>query len=91
MVNVDPAQSGELDVTDELVATGPSVVHPGSFGERTLMNRAIEVIGSFEKALRGFETPVAALNYVAPNSIIGSKAGQDALLTLLRRIEHGVF
>ncbi len=56
-----------------------------------VVERATAVIGTREKALRWLGTPVRALKFATPISLLGSAAGQQAVLTVLGRLEHGVF
>ena len=53
--------------------------------------RAIEVIGNEAKALRWLGTPVRALNYATPISMLDTSTGKDAVLAVLDNLEHGVF
>lgn len=53
--------------------------------------RAQEVFGDKDKALRWMGTPVRALNYATPISLLGSKEGAKAVLDVLTRVEHGVY
>lgn len=53
--------------------------------------RATEVIGDKEDALRWLGTPVRALDYATPISLLGTPQGSEAVLTVLARLEHGVF
>lgn len=52
--------------------------------------RAIQVIGDEPEAMRWLGTPIRALNYATPVSLLYSAAGRDAVLTVLGRLEHGV-
>ena len=53
--------------------------------------RAIEALGSAEKAQRWLTRPNRALEGVAPITILGSDAGTVVVERILGRIEHGVF
>ena len=53
--------------------------------------RAIEALGSAEKAQRWLTRPNRALEGVAPITILGSDAGAVVVEQILGRIEHGVF
>ncbi len=53
--------------------------------------RAKEVIGDEQEALRWLGTPVRALNYATPISLLSSREGQQAVLQVLDKLEHGVF
>lgn len=57
----------------------------------TTLERATEVIGEKSDAMRWLGTPVRALNYATPISLLHSTEGQEAVLSVLGRIEHGVF
>jgi antitoxin Xre/MbcA/ParS-like protein len=70
---------------------GTSLSPPAPHGLDSLLARATEVFANEEKALRWLGTPVRALNYATPISLLGQPAGQDAVLAVLNRIEYGVF
>jgi hypothetical protein len=59
-------------------------------GLDVLIARATEVFANEEKALRWLGTPVRALNYATPISLLGQPEGQNAVLAVLNKIEHGV-
>ena len=52
--------------------------------------RAVEVIGSEPEAMRWLGTPIGALNYATPVSLLYDAAGRDAVTTVLGRLEHSV-
>lgn len=56
----------------------------------TVLERAYEVIGDRDQAPRWLGTLVRALGYSTPSSLLGSTDGQEAVLTILGRLEHGV-
>lgn len=58
--------------------------------ESEVLNRAAEVIGSKGGAMRWMGTPVRALNYATPISLLHTRKGKEAVLTVLGRLEHGV-
>lgn len=58
--------------------------------QAAVIHRATEVIGDRTDAMRWLGTPVRALNYATPISLLHDCAGRDAVLTVLGRIEHGV-
>jgi hypothetical protein len=58
--------------------------------EGQVIQRAVEVIGNEAEALRWMGTPVRALNYATPISLLGSVEGPQAVLTVLGRLEHGI-
>jgi putative toxin-antitoxin system antitoxin component (TIGR02293 family) len=53
--------------------------------------RAIEVLGTREKALRWLESPVRTLDEQTPLSVLGSPGGKARVEDALGRIEHGVW
>jgi putative toxin-antitoxin system antitoxin component (TIGR02293 family) len=55
-----------------------------------VIERAIEVIGDREEAMRWLGTPVRALDYVTPISLLSSPAGNAQVLVVLTKLEHGV-
>jgi len=55
-----------------------------------VVNRATEVFANQEKALRWLGTPVGALQYATPISMLGHPNGRQAVLDTLDKIEHGV-
>ncbi|MBZ5622218.1 MAG: MbcA/ParS/Xre antitoxin family protein [Acidobacteriia bacterium] len=56
-----------------------------------VINRAIEVIGDKEEAMRWLGMPVRALGYATPISRLNDRDGQTAVLDVLDQLEHGVF
>jgi putative toxin-antitoxin system antitoxin component (TIGR02293 family) len=75
----------EDEVQRQLIGTSDALeVEP-------IIERATEVIGSREKALRWLGTPVRALKFATPISLLDTKEGKDAVLTVLGRLERGVF
>jgi len=59
-------------------------------GEASVLERAIEVIGDKNEAMHWMGTPVQALDYATPVSLLGNSKGRRAVLTVLGRLEHGV-
>jgi putative toxin-antitoxin system antitoxin component (TIGR02293 family) len=55
-----------------------------------VLERAIEVIGTREDALRWLGTPVRALNYATPISLLLDDAGADQVLAILTNLENGI-
>ena len=55
-----------------------------------VVGRAIEVIGNKDEALRWLNSPVRALNYATPLSLLDTPQGTKDVLTVLGRLEHGV-
>jgi RNA polymerase sigma factor (sigma-70 family) len=55
-----------------------------------VINRAVEVIGDEEQAMRWLGTPVRALDYATPISRLHDSEGQAQVLRVLSQLEHGV-
>jgi putative toxin-antitoxin system antitoxin component (TIGR02293 family) len=56
-----------------------------------VIERAIEVIGSRDEAMRWLGTPVRALGYATPISRLATPDGQEEVRTILGRLEYGVW
>jgi putative toxin-antitoxin system antitoxin component (TIGR02293 family) len=61
-----------------------------SKAESAIIALAVEVIGNKTEAMRWMGTPVRALDYATPVSLLGSREGRQAIATVLGRLEHGV-
>lgn len=55
-----------------------------------VVQRAIEVIGGREEAMRWLGTPVRALDYATPISRLHDTESREQVLSVLTRLEHGV-
>ena len=55
-----------------------------------VIERAVEVIGDRQEAMRWLGTPVPALNYATPISRLNDAYGQADVLRVLTQLEHGV-
>lgn len=55
-----------------------------------VLNLATSIIGNSEQALRWMGTPVRALDYLTPVSLMGSQGGAEAVEAVLHRLEHGI-
>ena len=55
-----------------------------------VLERATEVIGTREEALRWLGAPVRALSYATPISLLLDDAGADQVLRVLTNLENGV-
>jgi putative toxin-antitoxin system antitoxin component (TIGR02293 family) len=75
--------AGKLNIAEETEVPEDKVLE-------TVMRRALEVIGDREQALRWLGTPVRALGYSTPISMLGSVPGEQAVLAVLGRLEHGI-
>jgi putative toxin-antitoxin system antitoxin component (TIGR02293 family) len=84
----------QITGTRVLRKPGTHAVRSTPFGpaaeETSVLNRAVEVIGNKNEAMRWMGTPVRALNYDTPVSLLGSRKGRESVLTVLERLEHGV-
>ena len=58
--------------------------------ESSVLHRAAEVLGDRSNAMRWLGTPVHALNYATPISLLHDSKGREEVLTLLGRLEYGV-
>jgi putative toxin-antitoxin system antitoxin component (TIGR02293 family) len=61
------------------------------FRVASAFQRAIEVLGSLEKARRWFSSPKRALGNKTPMEFCDTELGAGEVTNLLGRIEHGVF
>jgi putative toxin-antitoxin system antitoxin component (TIGR02293 family) len=59
--------------------------------EAALFKRATEVIGNRDDAMRWMGTPVRALGYATPISLVHRAKGRKDVLAVLTRLEHGVW
>ncbi len=57
----------------------------------SVFQRAIEVLGSLDKARRWFSSPKRALNGKTPMEFCDTEPGAEEVTNLLGRIEYGVF
>jgi hypothetical protein len=55
-----------------------------------LIAHATKVFANEQKALRWLGTPVRALEYATPISLLGETKGRVAVLRVLQKIEYGV-
>jgi uncharacterized protein (DUF2384 family) len=62
----------------------------GEFNPELVIQRAVEVIGSREEAMRWLGTPVRALDYATPISCLRDAAGREQVLSVLEQLESGV-
>ena len=58
--------------------------------EAAVIHRAAEVIGDRSDAMRWLGTPVRALNYATPISLLHDSKGREDVLSVLGRLEHGI-
>ena len=79
----------------------PIVVNVGNLGHPPkavkqpvideMIGRATEVIGNREEAMRWLGTPVRALNFATPISILGTKDGIERVNDVLGQMEYGIW
>jgi hypothetical protein len=70
---------------EKIGITGPHI----AFND--LIQQATKVLGGRDEALRWFGTPVAALAYATPVSVLGNAKGVASVTDLLTQIEYGVW
>jgi putative toxin-antitoxin system antitoxin component (TIGR02293 family) len=56
-----------------------------------VLQTAAKVIGDESGAMRWLGTPVRALDYATPISLLTGPEGRDAVLSVLSQLEHGIF
>jgi putative toxin-antitoxin system antitoxin component (TIGR02293 family) len=80
-----------------LTAETPALAHSyrpatPSLGEvAKVITRATEVIGDSDEAMRWLGTPVRALDYATPISLLGTGEGARRVEDVLGQMEHGVW
>ena len=57
----------------------------------SVIDRAIEVMGDRDEAMRWLGTPVRALDYATPISLLGTSEGATRVEDVLGQMEHGVW
>jgi putative toxin-antitoxin system antitoxin component (TIGR02293 family) len=57
----------------------------------SMIDRAIEVMGDRDAAMRWLGTPIRALDYATPISLLGTSEGATRVEDVLGRMEHGVW
>lgn len=62
----------------------------GERNEPAILARAIEVIGDSGEAMRWLGTPVRALGYATPISLLHNVKGRKSVIAVLTQLEHGV-
>ena len=58
--------------------------------ESAVLDSAIKVIGNKTEAMRWMGTPVRALGYATPISLLLNRKGVQAVIAVLERLEYGV-
>lgn len=64
--------------------------HSNERAETEVMRRTTAVLGDQPSAMRWLGTPVRALDYATPVSLLHDPKGREAVLTVLGRLEHGI-
>ncbi len=95
--NVDPLTGATL-VEEKTYRQSPAETSPApgqvpaDIGRLVrVVARAVEVLGTSEKALRWIKTPVRSLGDRTPLSLLDSPEGLTSVEDALGRIEHGVW
>lgn len=57
----------------------------------SVIDRATEVIGNRDEAMRWLGTPVRALDFATPISLLGTREGTARVEDVLGQMEHGVW
>ncbi len=68
----------------------PSASDADDQAQAAVIRRTVEVIGDQPNAMRWLGTPVRALNYATPISLLHDAKGRESVLAVLGRIEHGI-
>ncbi|MGO8757142.1 MAG: antitoxin Xre/MbcA/ParS toxin-binding domain-containing protein [Terracidiphilus sp.] len=68
----------------------PQDADSGEQAQAAVIRRTVEVIGNESDAMRWLGTPVRALDYATPISLLHESKGRKDVLTVLGRLEHGV-
>ena len=58
--------------------------------QNEILRRATEVLGEKSAAMRWLGTPVRALGFSTPISLLHDPHGREEVLTVLGRLEHGI-
>ena len=56
-----------------------------------IIERIVEVMGNREQAMRWLGTPVRALDFATPISMLANSSGKKRVLDGLGQMEHGVW
>lgn len=93
-------QDGKLEIDNEAMSK-QFVMHlfskvvdtamPSHTSSEYVRRRGMEVFGDAEKFGRWLASDVIALGNVMPASFMGTDEGRQQILTILGRIEHGVY
>jgi hypothetical protein len=56
-----------------------------------IIQRIVEVVGSRQQAMHWLGTPVRALDFATPISMLATKKGVEKVMDVLGQMEHGVW
>ena len=70
------------------VASAESRISKPAATEAFVLDRAVDVIGNKREAMLWMGTPVRALGYATPVSLLATAKGREAVLAVLGRLEH---
>jgi len=96
---VRSGRSGAFGFTSGVRIAGNSLVYADAVPRKRAdpeeltkaVARATEVLGDRDAALRWLGTPVAALDYATPVSLLGTPQGVTRVNDVLTQMEHGVW
>jgi hypothetical protein len=63
----------------------------GGTAVEPIIERIVEVMGNREQAMRWLGTPVRALDFATPISMMATSSGKKRVLDVLGQMEHGVW
>ena len=83
--NLSAHISNVVRVSEEDIPSNQETILP------SIIERATEVIGDRQQAMRWLGTPVKGLDYATPISLLGTDEGAQRVDAILGQIEHGVW
>jgi hypothetical protein len=86
---VVPGLPGQPEMVSAQEHPGPRPHEQDGEVER-IVQRVIRVIGDRERGMRWLGTPVRALNFATPISLLHDAAGREQVLSVLTNLEYGV-
>lgn len=81
-------------ISDKPTGNLPSHEPPPPYEDEVLtaaIERATEVIGDRQEAMRWLGTPVRALNFAPPISLLATSDGAKRVVDVLGQMEHGIW
>ena len=85
----NPAESDRRPKKDRDRLKQPTPNPSKSAAESAVIERAVEVIGDEPEAMRWLGTPIRALDYATPVSLLHTPEGRKAVISVLGRLQHG--